>query len=32
MKAKFLAARIRNGYLTIDRVPEELREEVEKWL
>lgn len=32
MKAKFLAMRIRNGYLTIEQVPEELREEVEKWM
>lgn len=32
MKAKFLAARIRNGYLTIEQVPEEMRDEVKKWL
>lgn len=32
MKAKFLAMRIKNGYLTIEQVPAELRAEVEKWL
>lgn len=32
MKAKFLAARIRNGYLAIEQVPDELRADVERWL
>lgn len=32
MKAKFLAARIRNGYLSIEQVPDELRADVERWL